>query len=159
MEDRLLFRHSSKQGKTITEWNNGKFEKYQGDARIWTGGPGRQVLISPISIGSAEESTQTLSVGLTKDQIKDSPPLESDEPVSRQYEVIFNQYHAWGNYWEGPLTWGNRPYPRLLQREEAKVATVESDNHLRSTHEILSYSIEARAGRGWEKFKKYFFYN
>lgn len=115
-----------------------------GDTRKWL--PGRKVLISPISIGSAEESTQTLSVGLTKDQIKDSPPLESDAPVSRQYEVIFNQYHDWGNYWEGPLAWGHHPFPRLLQRTEdlqTKVATVEDDNHLRSTQEVLSYSIEA----------------
>lgn len=114
------------------------------DTHKWL--PGRKVLISPIAMGSAEESTQTLSVGLTKDQIKDSPPLESHAPVSRQYEIIFNQYHDWGNYWEGPLIWGHHPYPRLLQRTEdleAEVATVENDNHLRSTHELLSYSIEA----------------
>ncbi len=115
-----------------------------GDTRKWL--PGRKVLISPISIGSAEESTQVLNVDLTKDQIKDSPPLASDAPVSRQYESIFNRYHEWGNYWEGPLTWGHHPYPRLLQRTEnlkAEVATVEDDTHLRSTHEVLSYSIEA----------------
>lgn len=53
----------------------------------------------------------TLSIGLTKDQIKDSPPLDSDAPVSRQYELIFNKYHDWGNYWEGPLTWGHQCYP------------------------------------------------
>ena len=115
-----------------------------GDTHKWL--PGRKILISPISIGSAEESTQTLSIGLTKAQIKDSPPLESDAPVSRQYEKIFNQYHDWGNYWEGPLTWGHYPFPRLLLRTEelqTKAATVEEDIHLRSTQEVLSYSIEA----------------
>lgn len=115
-----------------------------GDTHKWL--PGRKVLISPISIGSAKESTQTLSVGLTKDQIKNSPPLESDAPVSRQYEILFNQYHDWGNYWEGPLAWGHYPYPRLLQRTkdlQTRVATVEEENHLRSTHEVLSYSIAA----------------
>ena len=115
-----------------------------GDTSKWL--PGRKVLISPISIGKAEESTETLSVGLTKDQIQDSPPLESDAPVSRQYETIFNQYHDWGNYWEGPLTWGNHPYPRLLQRTEEmekKAVAVENEVHLRSTHELLSYHIEA----------------
>ena len=115
-----------------------------GDTRKWL--PGRKVLISPIVIGTAEEATQTLSVGLTKDQIKDSPPLESDAPVSRQYEIIFNQYHDWGNYWDGPMIWGNHPFPRLLQRTkdlQKDVANVEEDNNLRSTHEILSYSIQA----------------
>jgi hypothetical protein len=114
------------------------------DTRKWL--PGRKVLISPISIGTALEVTNTLSVGLTKDQIKDSPPLDSDAPVSRQYEIIFNQYHDWGNYWEGPLTWGLHPYPRLLQRTEelyGKIATIEMQSHLRSTHEVLGYSIQA----------------
>jgi hypothetical protein len=108
--------------------------------------PGRKVLISPISIGTALEVTNTLSVGLTKDQIKNSPPLDSDAPVSRQYEIIFNRYHNWGNYWEGPLTWGLHPYPRLLQRTEelyGKIATIEMQSHLRSTREVLGYSIRA----------------
>ncbi|MGB3212523.1 MAG: PRC-barrel domain-containing protein [Desulforhopalus sp.] len=115
-----------------------------GDTRKWL--PGRKVLISPISIGTAEESTHTLSIGLTKDQIKDSPPLESDAPVSRQYETIFNQYHDWGNYWDGSLAWGHHPFPRLLQRTEdlqTDIANVEDDNHLRSTHEVMSYAIVA----------------
>ncbi len=115
-----------------------------GNTHKWL--PGRKVLISPISIGSAEESTQTLSVGLTKDQIRDAPDLGADAPVSRQYEIIFNRYHDWGNYWEGPLTWGHYPFPHLLQRTEdlqREVANLEEDNHLRSTHEILSYAIQA----------------
>lgn len=115
-----------------------------GDTRKWL--PGRKVLISPIAVGTAEESTQSLSIGLTKDQIKDSPPLASDLPVSRQYEIIFNQYHDWGNYWDGPMTWGNHSFPRLLQQTEnlhKEVAIVEDENHLRSTDEILSYSIQA----------------
>ncbi|MFT5699046.1 MAG: sporulation protein YlmC with PRC-barrel domain [Desulforhopalus sp.] len=115
-----------------------------GDTHKWL--PGRKVLISPIAVGTAEESTQSLSIGLTKEQIKDSPPLESNLPISRQYEIIFNQYHDWGNYWDGPLTWGNHPFPRLLQQTEnlhKEVAVVEDENHLRSTNEILSYSIQA----------------
>ncbi|WP_163340908.1 PRC-barrel domain-containing protein [Desulfopila sp. IMCC35008] len=115
-----------------------------GDTHKWL--PGRKVLISPISIGSAEQSTQTISVGLTKEQIKNSPDLGVDAPVSRQYEILFNHYHDWGNYWEGPLTWGHYPFPRLLQRTEdlqKEVANDKEENHLRSSHEILSYSIKA----------------
>lgn len=115
-----------------------------GDTRKWL--PGRKVLISPISIGTAEEAAQTLYVGLTKDQIKDSPPLETEAPVSREYEIIFNRYHDWGNYWEGPFTWGRHLYPRLLQRTEDlqfEAIDVADDNHLRSTDEVLSYSIKA----------------
>ncbi len=114
------------------------------DTRKWL--PGRKVLISPISIGTALEVTDTLIVMLTKEQIKNSPPLDEDAPVSRQYETVFNRYHEWGNYWEGPLTWGHHPYPRLLHRSEElhnKVTTIEMQSHLRSTHEVRGYSVEA----------------
>ena len=40
--------------------------------------PGRKVLISPISIGEADGTTRTQNVGLTKNQIKESPPLDSE---------------------------------------------------------------------------------
>lgn len=115
------------------------------DTHRWL--PGRKVLVSPISIGTVEDSKELLSVGLTKEQIKNSPALESHAPVSRAYEIIFNRYYDWGNYWDGPLVWGNYQFPRLLVRNEelqAKVAAVEDDNHLRSTHEVLSYSIQAK---------------
>jgi sporulation protein YlmC with PRC-barrel domain len=123
--------------------NNWAIRYIVGDTRKWL--PGRKVLISPISIGTVEESTQTLSIGLTKDQIKDSPPLESNVPISLQYEIIFNQYHDWGNYWEGSMIWGNHPFPRLLQRTEElqrDIANVKKSNHLRSAHELLSYFIQ-----------------
>ena len=48
------------------------------DTHQWL--PGRKVLISPISIGDADGTTRRLSVGLTKDQIKNSPPIDADVP-------------------------------------------------------------------------------
>ena len=74
------------------------------DTRMWL--PGRKVLISPISIGNADASSRTLSVGLTRTQIKDAPPLDEDAPVSRRYEIAFNQYYNWAGYWGGPSVWG-----------------------------------------------------
>jgi hypothetical protein len=52
------------------------------DTRKWL--PGRKVLLSPMAVGDASASTQRLNVVLTKDQIKASPPLDSDAPVSRR---------------------------------------------------------------------------
>ncbi len=108
--------------------------------------PRKKILISPISIGTALEITDTLSIGLTRNQIKNSPPLGADTPVSRQYETIYNKYYGWGNYWEGPLTWGHYPFPRLLQRTKdlyGEAAIIEVKSRLRSTREVLGYSIEA----------------
>jgi hypothetical protein len=108
--------------------------------------PGRKVLISPISIGEADGITRRLAVGLTKDQIKGAPPLDSDAPVSRQYEVAFNRYHDWAHYWGGTAVWGPHPYPRLLSRPEAGPAPPPvrtEEPRLRSTKEVKGYHIQA----------------
>ena len=53
--------------------------------------PDRQVLISPISIGHPDWSAQLLPVFLTKAQVKGSPDIDTNKPVSRQREAM---YHA-----------------------------------------------------------------
>lgn len=114
------------------------------DTRKWL--PGRKVLISPISIGEADGTTRTLQVGLTKDQITGSPPLDADAPVSRQYEVAFNQYYDWAHYWSGPAVWGAHPYPRLLSRADADRRIPDrsdDDPNLRSAKEVRGYHIQA----------------
>jgi len=45
----------------------------------------RLVLISPNALLAVNREEQNIAVNLTKKQIEDSPPLESDKPVSRQY--------------------------------------------------------------------------
>ena len=57
------------------------------DTRKWL--PGRKVLISPMSLGAVDWSSRHFQVELTRRQVEDSPPLEEDAPVSRQYEMIY----------------------------------------------------------------------
>ena len=51
------------------------------DTRKWL--PGRKVLISPASLGEPDWNSQTFPIGLSRQQIKDSPALDEHEPVSR----------------------------------------------------------------------------
>ena len=114
------------------------------DTKKWL--PGRKVLISPISIGDADGVSQTLNVGLTKEQIKNAPPLETDAPVSRRYEAAFNRYFDWAHYWGGPSVWGEALFPRLLRRtEENRQApdNFEDRTRLRSAREVIGYHIQA----------------
>src|ERR1017187_4743817 len=52
--------------------------------------PGRQVLISPHSLGPLTPSGKVLLVNLTRKQVEDSPLIESHKPVSLQFE---EEYH------------------------------------------------------------------
>jgi uncharacterized protein YrrD len=120
------------------------------DTRKWL--PGRKVLISPISIGTADRTTHTLQVNLTRDQIKEAPPLDTDAPVSRHYENLFNQYYQWAHYWDGGLIWGPHSSPSLLQRppelgEPTELGNIDElpaeKTHLRSIEEVIGYQIQA----------------
>lgn len=112
------------------------------DTRKWL--PGRKVLISPISVGSVNVITRTANIGLSKEQIRNSPPLDSDAPVSRQYEIFFNRYYDWSNYWLGPNLWGKEMYPRRLKSQN-ELPEIEDDSNensnLRSAKEVAGYRI------------------
>ena len=48
---------------------------------------GRQVLISPHAIARLDPGEKLLRVNLTREQIENSPLIETHKPVSRQYET------------------------------------------------------------------------
>jgi len=110
---------------------------------------GRRVLISPISLGRPDWRSGRLPVKLSRDKIKGSPPLETDQPVSRQYEIRWFDYFGWPYYWLGPGAWGAVPNPSDLyeQQQEAAPEPIEpEESHLRSTEEVQGYRIEAQDG-------------
>ena len=89
---------------------------------------GLQVLISPHAFGSLHQAGSVLSVNLTRNQIENSPSIESHMPVSRQYEEDHYQYYGWPSYWQGDGLWGmggtpileTPPKPALKDIEAAK---------------------------------------
>jgi uncharacterized protein YrrD len=48
---------------------------------------GRKVLIAPIALGALEPDRHILNVNLTRDQVEGSPGVDTNEPVSRQWET------------------------------------------------------------------------
>ncbi|MDD2321402.1 MAG: PRC-barrel domain-containing protein [Geobacteraceae bacterium] len=104
----------------------GKAKEFYFDDRHWTirylvadtGNwlTGRQVLISPYALVSVIKEQHHIEVNLTKKQIEESPSLNSDQPVSRQFEESYYGYYDWPMYWDGPYIWGRIP----LLRETVK---------------------------------------
>lgn len=71
----------------------------------------RRVLISPYSIAGVNPDDASISVRLTQEQVKNSPNIDTHQPVSRQMEGDFSRYYGLGNYWIGPELWGTGAYP------------------------------------------------
>lgn len=136
----------------------GTAREFYFDDRYWTvrylvadtGGwlSGRRVLISPYALNPPNEAERVLPVDLTKQQIEESPSLNSDQPVSRQYEMQYYDYFGWPYYGYGSYTWGGSPsivrdpqaWRNIARREEAW------DPNLRSTSDVTGHHIQALDG-------------
>lgn len=115
----------------------------------------RKVLISPYALVDIKTDEKVINTKLTKKQIEESPSLDSDKPVSRQYEESYYGYFGWPTYWSGPYAWGPDYYPsgrrveatpEEKRRVEATPKEKKWDPRLRSSHEVSGYHIHAQDG-------------
>jgi len=109
---------------------------------------GRQVLISPYALVKVMKEEKRIAVSLNKKQIEDSPSLDSDKPVSRQFEESYYGFYGWPIYSGGPYMWG--AYPDILRDIDiSKEPSPESkawDPNLRSTRDVTGHYIQATDG-------------
>jgi hypothetical protein len=106
---------------------------------------GRPVLLAPSALGKADWSAHTFAVALTREQIRLSPSIDTDKPVSRQQEIQLHDHFGWPHYWaESPLA---APPPLPEGNSAPKPATdAKSDPHLRSVREVTGYRVRANDG-------------
>jgi hypothetical protein len=116
---------------------------------------GREVLISPYSIGEPDWATRLLPVKVTKEQIRNCPGIDSDMPISRQHERSYLGYYGYPFYWGGAGLWGEDSYPGTMLAEMGESAyrgylkspsDEEGDPHLRSCEAVKGYHIHASDG-------------
>jgi len=128
----------------------------------------RRVLISPIAINQPNWSEQSFPTAITQEQVKNSPSIDTDKPVSRQHEKEYLGYYEYPHYWVGGSLWGWGANPEMMlgagriertaaessRADEEKLgvdadansAGLPHDAHLRSGNEISSYSVHAEDG-------------
>ncbi|HOB73294.1 MAG TPA: PRC-barrel domain-containing protein [Phycisphaerae bacterium] len=163
----MLHRFSELRGCTIgaTDGEIGKVVDLYFDDLAWaarylvvdTGRwlPGKQVLISPAAANEMDVRARVLPVGLSMQQVHDSPEVDTALPVSRQRESELAMYYGWPLYWMPEASgWG--PGGQALGGSAASsasgaevgpaVAEREADPHLRSAREVISYRIQASDG-------------
>jgi stress response protein YsnF len=140
-----------------TDGDIGKVHGFYFDDRVWTirylvvetGNwfEGRRVLLPTAALGMPDWAKQVFPVSLTKDQVKNSPDITTDKPVSRQMEEELYGYYGWTPYWRtaAPLSgvgaWAVAQM--LMKTEENNSQDQEPDPHLRSTREVIGYHIQA----------------
>lgn len=117
---------------------------------------GRKVLISPQAITGAGWEAKTFHVNLTKEQVQNSPDVDTDKPVSRQHEVELNRHYPWRDYWTGAFWAGGigttgmmvSPTPPLTEAvRQGEPQREEGDPHLRSIDRVTGYVVKAADGQ------------
>lgn len=106
----------------------------------------REVLISPIAFRRVEWSGHRFYVDLTKSKVQCSPSVETDKPVSRQFEWDNLSHYGYPYYWGQSGLWGASTCPGLLATAKWSNASNDPsfkphDVHLRSASEVRGYHV------------------
>jgi hypothetical protein len=117
---------------------------------------GRKVLLPVSALGHPNTDDKTFSVRLTKRQIKDSPDIDTEMPVSRQMEGNVFDYYGWNPYWDnGMYMVGSLPIsPPMIPKNPEAIRADEiirarddhGDPHLRSIKAVTGHHIHAWDG-------------
>ena len=115
---------------------------------------GRLVLLSPHAIRNFDQAGKFLFVNLNKQQIENSPAIESHKPISRQYEEEYYRYYGWPPYWEGGEMWGPGGFPMdpPPHFQPTAQSTLSCGSHpgddpdLRSAKAVCGYHIQTPEG-------------
>lgn len=147
-----------------TDGEIGKVSEFYFDDLTWTirymvvktGGwlTERKVLISPEALLGPDWDEQVLPVNLTKDQVKNSPDINTDKPVSKQEEESLFAYYPWQNYYDAGFFGGTGiintmpPFPITGKNvsNQDDIEKKHDDSHLRSTDDVKGYTIHAVDG-------------
>ena len=115
----------------------------------------KKVLIAPQALLAPDWANKNFPISLTKEQIKNSPDIDTDQPISRRHEIEMYGYYAWESYaGSGFYAGGTAPVmilPPVLDEEVIKEnvsanSHADYDPHLRSTGHVSGYFIHATDG-------------
>lgn len=101
----------------------------------------RNIVISLSAVDKPEWSKKTIHTNLTREQVRHSPDVDSNKPVSRQQEIAMSEYYGWPAYWEHERN-TELPAISIPAGREYPVHTRE-DPHLRSVAAVSGYSVWA----------------
>lgn len=127
----------------------------------------RKVLLPSSALAHLDAQKEECSINLTMQQIKDSPDVDTDQPVSRQMETSIYGYYGYNPNWSSGYGYlGGMGYmggygymggmggampvsPRSRQRDEelAGAGQNRDDVHLRSVQAVTGYHIHASDGQ------------
>ncbi len=115
----------------------------------------RKVLIAPQAIVKRNAAPGVFPVNLSKEQIRTSPDIDTDKPVSLQQDIELYGHYAWQRYGGSGFYAGgsaaamdNVPFidEKIIKEADPDDKRSDDDLHLRSTKKIMRYHIRTTDG-------------
>ena len=115
----------------------------------------RKVLISPAALKKPDWGSRSFPVALTREQVRNSPDIDTEKTVSRLHEIELHKHYSWPLYWgDGFLAGGMSDGPmfppaRKDGEEEqpgARAGEAPEETHLQSTRAVKGYRLHAADG-------------
>jgi uncharacterized protein YrrD len=156
---------------SATDGEVGKVDQFYFDEQTWTirylvvetghWFSKQKVLISPLAVDPPAWDEGRFPIDLSREQVENSPDIDTERPVSREYEAELHTYYNWPEYWSptGLLKPGYPPHAAAATPPSAPQATQQqapedmvpadrqkAETTLRSTDEVIGYHIQARDG-------------
>ncbi len=85
----------------------------------------RYVLVSTCAIGEPDLATKTLPLSCTKEQVRTSPDLNLENPITHDQMEELHKHYDWEIFWSGygqavsPARTGHLPAEKADQKEES----------------------------------------
>ncbi len=113
----------------------------------------RKVLISLASLGEPDWKARTFSVNLTREQVRNSPDIDTEMPVSRLHEEELHRHYDLPYYWPGAYSgsymgaFGVGYFPVVVEEDASSARPHHQNPHLRSARDIAGFDIFGSDGR------------
>jgi len=105
---------------------------------------GKDVLILPSMVTAIDEDNKSVDVGLTRQQIENSPDADTSLPISRHYENDYYGHYGLNPYWmDDPLP---EDIPEISPAPAEQQPREPDQPHLRSSSAVTDYRIHAQDG-------------
>ncbi|HCE46299.1 MAG TPA: photosystem reaction center subunit H [Lentisphaeria bacterium] len=147
-----------------TDGDLGKIKEFYFDDATWTIRymavetgkwlTGRRTLVSIAALEKMNWASHTFNVSLSREQVRNSPDTDIEEPISRKYELALHNHYSWSAYWGGgfyvipgyetemPTDMGES----RMDVEEPQSNLLKLDPHLRSMRDVIDNRIHATDG-------------
>ena len=102
----------------------------------------RAVVLAITAVEKPDWAKKTFHVRLTKEQVRNSPDVDAEKPVSWQQEIAMSEYFGWPVYWQDNEF---SSAPSIAVGRKFPVHT-EEDSHLRSAWDVVGYEVWAADG-------------